>query len=148
MLMYTQRCFHPRHQCTKADCSPSQDIVGVGGLVGTAQALSKLKPKEKIDFSKVSVKLYTSEGLLKSSTDCAPNGYYFIRIYDKGSFVVRVQGPEGEADSTHRPCFTRSLAVQAGVSRQRRPRSASMTAVLRSRTMSTSCSAASPCRGR
>ncbi len=41
------------------------------------------------------VQLYTQEGLLKSSTECAPNGYYFIRIYDKGQFFLTVQGPEG-----------------------------------------------------
>ena len=33
--------------------------------------------------AKVKVHLHTPSGLLKSSTECAPNGYYFLRIYDE-----------------------------------------------------------------
>jgi hypothetical protein len=33
--------------------------------------------------------------LVKERAECAPNGYYFLPIYDKGSFNMRVHGPEG-----------------------------------------------------
>ena len=34
---------------------------------------------------------YTKHGSLKYQTDCAPNnGYYFIPIYDKGEYVLKV----------------------------------------------------------
>ena len=29
------------------------------------------------------VELHTIDGLVKDSTQCAPNGYYFIPVYDK-----------------------------------------------------------------
>nr|GMD60891.1 nodal modulator 3 [Ipomoea batatas]GMD63961.1 nodal modulator 3 [Ipomoea batatas]GMD70929.1 nodal modulator 3 [Ipomoea batatas] len=41
------------------------------------------------------VELRTLDGLVKDRTQCAPNGYYFIPVYDKGSFIVKVKGPEG-----------------------------------------------------
>jgi hypothetical protein len=50
---------------------------------------------KKLDFSLVNVHLFTTEGLLKYSTECAPNGYFSIPLYDKGSFVIRVDGPAG-----------------------------------------------------
>lgn len=36
------------------------------------------------------VELRTKDGLLKSQTECAPNGYFFIPMYEKGSFVLKV----------------------------------------------------------
>ncbi|KAF3495687.1 hypothetical protein DY000_02056889, partial [Brassica cretica] len=41
------------------------------------------------------VELQTVDGLVKDSTQCAPNGYYFIPVYDKGSFTLKINGPEG-----------------------------------------------------
>nr|CAG4643284.1 EOG090X07YB [Ilyocryptus agilis] len=39
---------------------------------------------------------YTKQGNLKYHTDCAPNnGYYFIPIYDKGEYVIKVVSPNG-----------------------------------------------------
>lgn len=51
----------------------------------------------KMDYSFIKVHLFTSEGLLKYSTECAPNGYYFIPVYDKGSFYLQIEGPNGWA---------------------------------------------------
>ena len=45
-------------------------------------------------FSKIEIKLYTKQGALKDSTDCAPNnGYYLIPVYDKGEYVIKVGDP-------------------------------------------------------
>ncbi len=34
---------------------------------------------------------YTKQGNLKYHTDCAPNnGYFFIPIYDKGEYLIKV----------------------------------------------------------
>lgn len=41
--------------------------------------------------------LFTESGLLKYSTECAPNGYYFIPVYDMGSFYLQIEGPTGWA---------------------------------------------------
>ena len=35
------------------------------------------------------------EGILKQYTDLSPPGYYFIPIYDRGNYVLQIQGPEG-----------------------------------------------------
>jgi hypothetical protein len=56
---------------------------------------SVLSPSQKLDYSFVHVHLFTVDGLLKYSTECAPNGYYFIPVYERGSFYLKVEGPEG-----------------------------------------------------
>ncbi|XP_048265268.1 uncharacterized protein LOC100649850 isoform X3 [Bombus terrestris] len=39
---------------------------------------------------------YTKSGSLKDSTECAPNnGYYFLPLYDKGEYVLKVDPPRG-----------------------------------------------------
>ncbi|KAL0132278.1 hypothetical protein PUN28_000219 [Cardiocondyla obscurior] len=65
----------------------AQDILGCGGF---------LKSHADIDFTKVHVKLYTKTGSLKDQTECAPNtGYYFLPLYDKGEYVLKVDPPRG-----------------------------------------------------
>ncbi|KAG7199506.1 hypothetical protein KM043_014125 [Ampulex compressa] len=65
----------------------AEDILGCGGF---------LKSQADIDFSKVQIKLYTKAGSLKDHTECAPNnGYYFLPLYDKGEYVLKVDPPRG-----------------------------------------------------
>ncbi|KRT79932.1 hypothetical protein AMK59_6753 [Oryctes borbonicus] len=65
----------------------ANDVLGCGGF---------LKSHVQIDFSKVIVKLYTKQGILKDQTNCAPNsGYYFIPLYDKGDYVLELEPPPG-----------------------------------------------------
>ncbi|EFN79110.1 nodal modulator 3 isoform X2 [Harpegnathos saltator] len=65
----------------------AQDILGCGGF---------LKSHADIDFTKVYVKLYTKTGSLKDQTECAPNnGYYFLPLYDKGEYILKVDPPRG-----------------------------------------------------
>eukprot|EP00898_Chlorokybus_atmophyticus_P005383 jgi/Chlat1/5846/Chrsp4S06365 len=72
-------------------------IVGCGGFVEASAELSRLRapgtPRQDLSFIKV--ELRTTEGMTKYTTECAPNGYYFIPVYDKGTFVVKVDGPAG-----------------------------------------------------
>lgn len=56
---------------------------------------SRRPSDRKLDYSHITVELQTVDGLVKDSTQCAPNGYYFIPVYDKGFFVVNVKGPDG-----------------------------------------------------
>ncbi|XP_028797029.1 nodal modulator 1 isoform X2 [Neltuma alba] len=72
-------------------------IYGCGGFVQASSSLIKSrKPTDaKLDYSHITVELLTVDGLVKDRTQCAPNGYYFIPVYDKGSFVVKINGPEG-----------------------------------------------------
>lgn len=47
-------------------------------------------------LSKIKIKLENPDGLKKFETDLTPsNGYYMVPIYNKGSYVIRIEGPEG-----------------------------------------------------
>ncbi|GAB4830590.1 hypothetical protein Ancab_020356 [Ancistrocladus abbreviatus] len=75
----------------------ADSINGCGGFVEASPALIKSRkpPDGKLDYSHITVELQTVDGLVKDRTQCAPNGYYFIPVYDKGSFVIKVKGPTG-----------------------------------------------------
>ncbi|XP_002975824.2 nodal modulator 1 [Selaginella moellendorffii] len=75
----------------------TDDIVGCGGFVEASPALARLRKASdpKLDYSHITLKLHTLEGLVKDQTQCAPNGYYFLPIYEKGSYLLKVQGPTG-----------------------------------------------------
>ncbi|XP_037298706.1 nodal modulator 3 isoform X3 [Manduca sexta] len=65
----------------------ANDIIGCGGFV---------KSHVSLDFSKIEIGLYTKEGSLKEKTECAPtNGYYFLPLYEKGEYVLKVHPPPG-----------------------------------------------------
>ncbi|XP_078158461.1 carbohydrate-binding-like fold [Carex rostrata] len=80
-----------------AELAVSDEIHGCGGFVQASSGLAQGRKTSdsKFDFSDITVELCTKDGLVKERTHCAPNGYYFIPVYDKGSFIVRVKGPGG-----------------------------------------------------
>lgn len=64
------------------------EVFGCGGFIKNANS--------DLDFSRVEVGLYNPQGSLKIKTDCSPsNGYYFIPLYDKGDYVLKVIPPPG-----------------------------------------------------
>ncbi|XP_058830145.1 BOS complex subunit NOMO1 [Topomyia yanbarensis] len=66
----------------------ANEVFGCGGFIKNANS--------DLDFSKVEVGLYNLQGSLKIKTDCSPsNGYYFIPLYDKGQYVLKVIPPPG-----------------------------------------------------
>ncbi|KAK3194298.1 hypothetical protein Dsin_025608 [Dipteronia sinensis] len=75
----------------------ADSIHGCGGFVEASSSLIKSRKTtdSRLDYSHITVELRTLDGLVKDSTQCAPNGYYFIPVYDKGSFVIKISGPEG-----------------------------------------------------
>ncbi|CAN8280635.1 unnamed protein product [Cochlearia groenlandica] len=75
----------------------ADSIKGCGGFVEASSSLvrSRNGADVKLDFSHITVELQTVDGFVKDSTQCAPNGYYFIPVYDKGSFILKINGPEG-----------------------------------------------------
>ncbi|KAK4337842.1 hypothetical protein RND71_042329 [Anisodus tanguticus] len=56
---------------------------------------SRKSSDPKLDYSNIIVELRTLDCLVKERTHGAPNGYHFIPVYDKGSFLIKVNGPEG-----------------------------------------------------
>ncbi|CAD7699502.1 unnamed protein product [Ostreobium quekettii] len=72
----------------------SEDIVGLGGFVKETRELEDVSGGSH-DLSDVTVELYTQGGVRTYSTECAPNGYYFMAIYEAGTFLVKPKGPPG-----------------------------------------------------
>jgi len=65
----------------------SDDVIGCGGFI---------KASKVLDFSRINVQLYSKAGSLKFETECAPNnGYFFIPVYEKGSYTIKVSPPLG-----------------------------------------------------
>ncbi|XP_053621572.1 BOS complex subunit NOMO3 [Plodia interpunctella] len=65
----------------------ANDILGCGGFV---------KSHVSLDFSKIEIGLYTKSGSLIEKTECAPNnGYYFLPLYEKGEYILKVHPPAG-----------------------------------------------------
>ncbi|CAL8114222.1 unnamed protein product [Orchesella dallaii] len=62
------------------------EILGCGGFV---------RSQYKLEFDKIEIKLFTKQGSLKLKTECAPNGYYFIPLENKGEFVLKISPPSG-----------------------------------------------------
>ncbi|MCO5553061.1 hypothetical protein L7F22_006582 [Adiantum nelumboides] len=75
----------------------AETIHGCGGFVEASSELAKARKLSdpKPDYSHISVELQTLDGLVKDRVQCAPNGYYFLPVYDKGTFALRVKGPPG-----------------------------------------------------
>ncbi|CDY25107.1 BnaC06g18490D [Brassica napus] len=71
----------------------ADSIKGCGGFVEASSSLvrSRKGADGKLDYSHITVELQTVDGLVKDSTQCAPNGYYFIPVYDKGSFILKIK---------------------------------------------------------
>eukprot|EP01132_Coremiostelium_polycephalum_P008344 gene8344-10249_t len=47
-------------------------------------------------YDNIKIKLIsTLDNRIKEQTDCSPNGYYFLPIYDKGDYYFEIEGPEG-----------------------------------------------------
>jgi len=70
------------------------EFAGCGGFVKLSPELAGAL-SAPIDFTQISVNLFTLEGIRKDSVSCAPHGYYFIPIYDRGSYYLSVDGPQG-----------------------------------------------------
>lgn len=67
-------------------------------------SVCSFKPK-KLDLQFVKMELYSMEGVLKDTTDCAPNGYYFFVLESKGTFKIEIKGPEGWTFGMSSCCF-------------------------------------------
>ncbi|XP_039289958.1 nodal modulator 1-like [Nilaparvata lugens] len=67
--------------------SSVENIIGCNGFV---------KSEIAVDYSQIGIKLYTKQGSLKDHTECAPNnGYYFLPLYDKGGYLLKIDPPKG-----------------------------------------------------
>ena len=72
---------------TSPSLSLTDDVIGCGGFIKSSRVL---------DFSRINVQLYSKAGSLKFETECAPNnGYFFIPVYEHGSYTIKVSPPLG-----------------------------------------------------
>lgn len=69
-------------------------VVGCGGFVAPSQDIVNSAVTVS-NLESVSVRISTPEGTVKHETTCAPNGYFFIPLYERGNFVISVVGPDG-----------------------------------------------------
>ncbi|KAF5281651.1 hypothetical protein FQA39_LY17749 [Lamprigera yunnana] len=84
MLLIHIYCLYLISKFVTVQCG---DLLGCGGFI---------KSHVPIDFSKVEIKLLTKQGIVKDKTSCAPNnGYYFIPLYEKGDYWLKLQPPPG-----------------------------------------------------
>ena len=74
--------------------------IGCGGFVRAADSLGGAKP----DLSPVRVRLIALDGTVKAETECAPNGYFYLPMYDPGAYVVRLEGPPVRGSLARRIC--------------------------------------------
>ena len=75
-----------------AVCVRGDDVdIGCGGFVRVSGDIGGAKP----DLSPVKAKLVSKSGAIRAETECAPNGYYYIPMYDEGTFDLKLEGPPG-----------------------------------------------------
>jgi hypothetical protein len=72
-----------------ARASGSNMDIGCGGFVRALDSLGGAKP----DMLPVRVRLIALDGTVKAETECAPNGYFYLPMYDPGAYVVRLVAP-------------------------------------------------------
>ena len=64
-----------------------QTVVACGGFV---------KGPDSIDFSRIEVRLFTVDGILKYQSFCAPhNGYFTVPVYNHGDYILKLLPPVG-----------------------------------------------------
>jgi len=76
-----------------AHSAAQDDIDGCGGFVRASSSLSSSATKP--DLSTVHATLLSADGVVKSTAECSPNGYFYLPIYDKETYTLKVQGPPG-----------------------------------------------------
>ncbi|EGG20659.1 hypothetical protein DFA_00520 [Cavenderia fasciculata] len=67
-------------------------LISCGGFV----KVSKNLPKSKITYDDIKIRLLSKADMrVREETECAPNGYYFLPIYERGVYILQIQGPQG-----------------------------------------------------
>eukprot|EP00727_Mastigamoeba_balamuthi_P002321 m51a1_g12086 putative nodal modulator 1-like (138) ;mRNA; f:4816-5493 len=72
----------------------SDDILGCGGFVRFSDPIQKVLGDGAADMSAVSVRI-AKGGVAKMAMECAPNGYFFLPVDERGSYVVSVSSASG-----------------------------------------------------
>lgn len=67
---------------------------------GFVELASTAHADEVIDFSKVEIHLFTSDNNYAEKTHCSQNGFFLLPVYDKKSYIIKVQPPQ---ESTFEP---------------------------------------------
>ncbi len=78
-----------------AACSAAVDIevLGCGGFIRPSSAL--IAADSKPDLSSIKVQLLSRDNFVRDEMPCAPNGYFFFELADRGGFSVAVKQSSG-----------------------------------------------------
>eukprot|EP01133_Synstelium_polycarpum_P003812 gene3812-4399_t len=74
------------------NAAEDDQVISCGGFVKVSKSLHK----NHLNYENIKINLLSaSDNRVKESTDCAPNGYYFLPIYERGSYLLEIEGPNG-----------------------------------------------------
>jgi hypothetical protein len=78
-----------------AACAAAVDIevLGCGGFIRPSSAL--IAADCKPDLSSITVQLLSRDNFVRDEMPCAPNGYFFFELADRGGFSVAVKQSSG-----------------------------------------------------
>ena len=78
-----------------AVCAAATDIevLGCGGFIRPSAALSAADSKP--DMASIKVQLLSRDNFVRDEMPCAPNGYFFFELADRGEFAVAVKQSGG-----------------------------------------------------
>lgn len=76
------------------DINNEEEIPICGGFIEVKSTLDS-SFTSKIDYSKITVNLFSMDNVLKEHTNVAQSGYYFVPIYDKETVILKVEAPYG-----------------------------------------------------
>ena len=74
--------------------TPEEEVPICGGFITIDEKIS-VQMRKELDYSSITVRSYTSDMIMKEQTNLAQSGYYFLPVYEKESFIIKISGFNG-----------------------------------------------------
>lgn len=84
---------NPLYSQEHTDNSEDGPVV-CGGFIEFDSSITP-EMKKLVDFSNIHVEAYSSDMILKETTNLAASGYYFLPLYENEPFILKIKGPHG-----------------------------------------------------